>query len=118
MSVAVAAETLPTLDLGRFDGHASERSSFLEDLRKAARSAGFFYLVGHGIEDALIQDVLKVSRRFFALPEKDKLAIEMVNSSHFRGYNRAGFVRTNGRRCFPSLSGPFSPTTTRAPCLP
>ena len=97
MSVAVAAETLPTLDLGRFDGHASERSSFLEDLRKAARSAGFFYLVGHGIEDALIQDVLKVSRCFFALPAKDKLSIEMVNSPHFRGYNRAGYEHTRGK---------------------
>jgi non-haem dioxygenase in morphine synthesis N-terminal len=76
MPVAVAAETLPTLDLRRFDSHVSERSRFLEDLRKAARSVGFFYLVGHGIEDGLIQDLLKVSRHFFALPEKDKLAIE------------------------------------------
>jgi isopenicillin N synthase-like dioxygenase len=97
MSVAIEAETLPILDLHRFNGHASERSRFLEDLRKAARSVGFFYLVGHGIEDGLIQDVLKVSRRFFALPEKDKLAIEMVNSPHFRGYNRAGFEHTRGK---------------------
>jgi isopenicillin N synthase-like dioxygenase len=97
MPVAVEAETLPTLDLRRFEGHGSERSRFLEDLRKAARSVGFFYLVGHGIEDGLIQDVLKVSRLFFALPEKDKLAIEMVNSPHFRGYNRAGFEHTRGK---------------------
>jgi isopenicillin N synthase-like dioxygenase len=97
MPVAVEAETLPTLDLRRFDGDASERSRFLEDLRSAARNVGFFYLAGHGIEDGLIQDVLKVSRRFFALPEKDKLAIEMVNSPHFRGYNRAGFEHTRGK---------------------
>ena len=97
MTVAVEAETLPTLDLRRFDGRASERSRFLEDLRSAARNVGFFYLVGHGIEDALIRDVLKVSRRFFALPEQDKLAIEMVNSPHFRGYNRAGFEHTRGK---------------------
>jgi len=96
MPVAVEAETLPTLDLGRFEGQASERSRFLEELRKAARNVGFFYLVGHGIEDSLIQDVLKVSRRFFALPEKDKLAIEMVNSPHFRGYNRVAWERTRG----------------------
>ena len=76
MPVAVEAEILPTLDLRQF-GHASERARFLEDLRTAARNAGFFYLVGHGIEDRVVQDVLKVSRRFFALPEKDKLAIEM-----------------------------------------
>ena len=66
-------------------------------MRTATRDAGFFYLVGHGIEDGLIQDVLKVSRRFFALPEKDKLAIEMVNSPHFRGYNRAGYEHTRGK---------------------
>jgi isopenicillin N synthase-like dioxygenase len=97
MSVAVEAETLPTLDLGRFNGNASERSRFLEDLRTATRGVGFFYLVGHGIDDGLIHDALKVSRRFFALPEQDKLAIEMVNSPHFRGYNRAGYEHTRGK---------------------
>ena len=40
MPVAVEAETLPTLDLRRFNGHASERSRFLEDLRTAARNVG------------------------------------------------------------------------------
>src|ERR1700722_12895380 len=97
MPVAVEAETLPTLDLRRFDGHVSERSRFLEELRTAARNVGFFYLAGHGIEDGLIQDVLNVSRRFFTLPEKHKLSLEMVNSPHFRGYNRAGFEHTRGK---------------------
>jgi isopenicillin N synthase-like dioxygenase len=97
MPVAVAAETLPTLDLRRFNGPASERTLFLEELRAAARNVGFFYLVGHGINDGLIQDVLKVSRRFFALPEQGKLDIEMVNSPHFRGYNCAGFEHTRGQ---------------------
>jgi isopenicillin N synthase-like dioxygenase len=96
MTVAVQAETLPTLDLRRFDAGGAERLSFLSELRTAARGVGFFYLKGHGIEDGLIQDVLTVSRRFFALSEKDKLAIEMVNSPHFRGYNRAGYEHTRG----------------------
>ena len=38
-----------------------------------------------------------LSRRFFALPERDKRAIEMVNSPHFRGYNRAGLEHTRGK---------------------
>ena len=97
MSVASQLEVLPTLDLRRFGADGAERTAFLSELRAAAGSAGFFYLVGHGIEDGLIRDVLKVSRRFFALPEKDKLAIEMVNSPHFRGYNRAGFEHTRGK---------------------
>lgn len=90
-------ETFPTLDLRRFDGPASQRSHFLEDLRNAASNAGFFYLVGHRIEDALIRNVLKVSRRFFALPGEDKRAIELVSSPHFCGYNRAGFAHTRGQ---------------------
>jgi len=42
--------------------------------------------------------VLALSRRFFALPERDKLDIEMIKSRHFRGYNRAGFEVTRGKR--------------------
>ena len=92
---ALAQDRLPTLDLRRFD--TAERAAFLAELRTAARGAGFFYLEGHGIPQPLIADVLSLSRRFFALPGRDKLAIEMVNSPHFRGYNRAGFEHTRGK---------------------
>jgi isopenicillin N synthase-like dioxygenase len=87
-------ERLPTLDLRRFE---TDRDNFLADVRAAAREAGFFYLVGHGIEPKLIDEVLTLSRRFFALPERDKRAIEMIHSPHFRGYNRAGLEHTRGK---------------------
>ncbi|WP_448953142.1 isopenicillin N synthase family dioxygenase [Labrys neptuniae] len=92
-----SAETLPILDFSRFDAGESERAAFLKDLREAARGPGFFYLTGHGVPQPLIDEVLKLSRRFFDLPEADKLAIEMINSPHFRGYNRAGFEHTRGK---------------------
>ncbi len=91
-------ESLPTLDLRGFDAHGDERARFLQELRDAARTYGFFYLTGHGVEDRLIQSVVALSRRFFALSEKDKLEIEMVNSPHFRGYNRAGYEYTRGKQ--------------------
>ena len=87
-------ERLPTLDLRRFE---TDRENFLADVRAAAREAGFFYLVGHGIEPKLVDEVLTLSRRFFALPERDKRAIEMIHSPHFRGYNRAGLEHTRGK---------------------
>ncbi len=93
-----AATSLPLLDLREFDGGTASRAAFLAKLRAAAGDVGFFYLTGHGISDALINDVLALSRRFFALPEKDKLAIEMINSPHFRGYNRSGSERTKGQQ--------------------
>jgi isopenicillin N synthase-like dioxygenase len=87
-------ERLPTLDLRRFE---TDRDNFLAEVRAAARDAGFFYLVGHGIEPKLIDEVLTLSRRFFALSEGDKRAIEMIHSPHFRGYNRAGLEHTRGK---------------------
>src|SRR3546814_8657258 len=81
---------LPVLDLRRFERGSAERESFLSDLRAAARDVGFFYLTGHGIAQQRIDGVFGLARRFFELSEQEKLAIEMVNSPHFRGYTRAG----------------------------
>jgi isopenicillin N synthase-like dioxygenase len=89
--------TLPILDLSRFDAGPAERTAFLGDLNRTARGIGFFYLVGHGIERPLVDQLIATARQFFALPEADKQAIEMVNSPHFRGYSRPGAERTRGR---------------------
>jgi isopenicillin N synthase-like dioxygenase len=89
---------IPQLDLSGFDAGGCERAAFLAKLRAAAHDVGFFYLVGHGIEPALLQDLLALTRRFFALPEADKLAIEMVHSPHFRGYTRIASEITRERR--------------------
>jgi isopenicillin N synthase-like dioxygenase len=94
----MSASSLPVLDLSHFDGGREPRLAFLAQLRDAARDVGFFYLVGHDVPQDLIDGVLQGSRGFFALPEADKLEIEMVNSPHFRGYNRVGQERTKGQR--------------------
>lgn len=89
--------SLPVLDFSRF-ASADSRSGFLAELRTAARDVGFFYLVGHGVPDGLAEEVFAAARRFFALPEADKLAIRMANTRHFRGYTRLGDERTGGRK--------------------
>src|SRR5258708_9933719 len=88
---------IPLLDLRRFDAGEAERAAFLTQLRAAAHDVGFFYVTGHGVDPRLLQDLMQSARRFFSLPEDDKLAIEMVNSPHFRGYNRVASERTRGR---------------------
>ena len=97
MSFVARQSKLPVLDLSRFDAGAAERAQFLAALGAAARDVGFFYVVGHGVGEALQRDVLDLARRFFALPDAEKLAIEMVNSPHFRGYTRVGWERTRGK---------------------
>jgi len=97
MANGLAETNLPILDFRRFSAEGDEKAAFLGDLRAAARDFGFFYLSGHGVGDALIRETLALSRRFFALPEAERLAIEMVNSPQFRGYTRRGFEFTRGK---------------------
>jgi isopenicillin N synthase-like dioxygenase len=96
MTASPSDSPIPLLDLRRLDAGETLRSAFLADLRAAAHDVGFFYLTGHGVAPDLLRDLLTCSRRFFALPTADKLAIEMVNSPHFRGYNRAAWELTRG----------------------
>jgi len=89
--------TIPLIDFSQFDQSGESREKFLAQLRHAARDIGFFYLKGHGIDKQLLSDVQQASRDFFALPEEQKLAVGMINSPHFRGYNRAASEITRGQ---------------------
>jgi len=88
---------LPIIDLAALNGPPEMRRHMLVKLASAAREVGFFYLTGHGLSEAAQQNTLALAKRFFALPEQAKLAVEMVNSPHFRGYNRIGAELTRQR---------------------
>jgi isopenicillin N synthase-like dioxygenase len=88
--------TLPILDLSRLDAGDAEAAQFRDDLLKATHEVGFFYLVGHGVSQDLITELLAVSRRFFDLPTESKLEVENIHSPQFRGYTRVGKELTHG----------------------
>jgi isopenicillin N synthase-like dioxygenase len=93
-----SSATLPVVDLRNFDRGNAGRKEALIELRTVAHENGFFYLIGHGISEDESAEVLAVARKFFSLPEDNKLAVAMVNSPHFRGYTRAGGELTRGRQ--------------------
>ncbi|TCL05987.1 isopenicillin N synthase family dioxygenase [Sodalis ligni] len=93
----MSTTSLPLLDLSRLGNSPAERSAFLAELRHAARDIGFFYLTGHGVDTHLLDQVQHLSREFFALPDAQKQSVAMVNSPHFRGYNRAAAELTRGQ---------------------
>ena len=97
MDTNVAWTGLPVLDLAAFDQGRVERAAFLEQLRRAAREVGFFYVTGHGVPEELNQRTAVLARKFFDLPLEEKLAVEMVRSPHFRGFTRAGGEITRGK---------------------
>ncbi|QAY60776.1 isopenicillin N synthase family oxygenase [Microbacterium protaetiae] len=88
---------LPILDLSQLDAGEGAARRFRDELRAATHDVGFFYLTGTGVSPALETRLHETARAFFALPEADKLAIENVNSPHFRGYTRVGGERTQGK---------------------
>lgn len=89
-------ETLPVVDFSRLAAGAGEAARFRDELRSAMHEVGFLYLAGHGVPQELTDAMLEVSRRFFDLPEEQKLAIENVHSPQFRGYTRVGGELTDG----------------------
>jgi isopenicillin N synthase-like dioxygenase len=88
--------SLPILNLSELDDGPDAAARFRDQLRDVTHDVGFFFLVGHGIDQGLIDRVLEVSRKFFDLAEADKLQIENVHSAQFRGYTRVGEELTNG----------------------
>ncbi|MDF7647123.1 isopenicillin N synthase family oxygenase [Erwiniaceae bacterium L1_54_3] len=92
------AGTLPVLDLALLELPDAEQSPYLAELRTTARDVGFFYLINHGINSQLLQNVQSITQAFFALPDEKKQQVSMIHSPHFRGYNRAGVEYTREQR--------------------
>ncbi|MEU4493096.1 isopenicillin N synthase family oxygenase [Streptomyces sp. NBC_00210] len=87
---------LPVIDLSAADRGPQARALLHAQLHSAAHDVGFFQLTGHGVTDAETTALTTAMRAFFALPEADRLAIDNINSPHFRGYTRTGDERTGG----------------------
>ena len=80
-------ERLPLIDVSglRSERLAERRQTALE-LDGAARNAGFFYAVEHGLEQPLIDGLEAAAAEFFALPEAVKQRYYIGDSRNHRGY--------------------------------
>ncbi|MPZ09373.1 MAG: hypothetical protein GEU89_04065, partial [Kiloniellaceae bacterium] len=91
---------LPVIDMApliRRDDDAG-RARVAKEIEAACRASGFFYVSGHGVDDAILQNLDAASRRFFALPEEVKLRIPMSRGGRaWRGFFPLGGELTSGR---------------------
>ena len=62
---------LPVIDL------SAAPEAVARGIAEACRAHGFFYVVGHGIDESLGERLEDLSRRFFALPEATKASYAM-----------------------------------------
>ncbi|MGC5248825.1 isopenicillin N synthase family dioxygenase [Gordonia sp. DT219] len=86
--------SLPVIDLSLAE---TDPDRLHAELLAAGRDVGFFYLTGHGVDDALFDRALATAREFFAQPDAVKDEVSQLRSPQFRGYTRVGGELTNGR---------------------
>ena len=107
---------VPVIDLGPLVKGTSGRRDVAEQLGMACRECGFFYVVGHGVDEPLCARLEDLSRQFFAWSTPAKMRIGMSQGGRaWRGYFSVGDeLRQAGpikRRA--STSAPSWPTIIR-----
>ncbi|WP_053181670.1 2-oxoglutarate and iron-dependent oxygenase domain-containing protein [Pseudomonas thivervalensis] len=79
--------SLPIIDISPlYDDEPDAWQAVAEQIDRACRQWGFFYIKGHPISPARIAEVLGNAQRFFALPVEEKLKIDITQTRHHRGY--------------------------------
>lgn len=79
--------TLPLIDIAPLYGTDSAAwRDVATQIDAACRDWGFFYITGHGIPPERIDALLAAAKTFFALPEAEKLKIDITRTAHHRGY--------------------------------
>ena len=64
----------------------------------ACREVGFFYVTGHGVDQAVVDRLQRLARSFFARPDAEKAEIAMAKAgSAWRGWFPLGGELTAGR---------------------
>jgi isopenicillin N synthase-like dioxygenase len=86
MSGRSGFERLPIVDVSGLRGEPAARARTAAALGTAAREAGFMYLCGHGIPEALFTGLRNASEAFFALPLARKMQTYIGHSRNHRGY--------------------------------
>jgi isopenicillin N synthase-like dioxygenase len=76
---------LPVIDLSTMAAGRSAREVVARQLDDACANAGFFYVLGHGIEPVLLDRLFTVTRQFFDLPIDIKLRC-FSPDTYYRGY--------------------------------
>jgi isopenicillin N synthase-like dioxygenase len=89
---------IPVIDIAPLVGRTGKMSEVAAGIGRACRDLGFFYVVGHGVDESLQQRLEELSRRFFAQDAAQKMAIAMERGGRaWRGYFPVGGELTSGR---------------------
>ena len=108
MTRRAGSVALPVIDVSPLAGAAAgtaaaapvtaQALAVAGQIQAACRERGFFYVTGHGVPAALLDELTEASAEFFALPATDKLEIAMERGGRaWRGYFPVGGELTSGQ---------------------
>jgi len=101
-----AFQHLPVVDVsGLYALDLATRQATARALGEAARDAGFLYITGHGVPEALTQRLIQRAEAYFAQPLADKMATYIGLSSNHSGYVPQGEEQFYGAK--PDLKEAF-----------
>jgi len=90
--------SLPIISIESLFDSAADTTEVASAIYQACTSSGFFYIAGHGVSLELFDRLDSLSRRFFALPQAEKLRWEMAKGGRaWRGYFPLAGELTSGR---------------------
>ncbi len=79
------------IDLRPFrEGTDADRRAVAAEFDAAGRDSGFFAVTGHGVDQALLDEVLTATSAFFDLPVEEKMAYYVEDRTANRGYAPEG----------------------------
>jgi len=89
---------IPVIDISALVSWEKDRDEVAGRIGQACRDWGFFYIVGHGVDEHLQRRLEEVSQQFFAQDLETKLEIKMSHGGRgWRGYFPVGGELTSGK---------------------
>jgi isopenicillin N synthase-like dioxygenase len=89
---------LPIIDVNPLRFASTDRREVARQIRGACEDTGFFYVVGHAVDEQLQLQLEELSRQFFSQDIEAKLAIDMSKGGNaWRGYFPLGGELTSGK---------------------
>ena len=87
--MTTSAMTIPLVDMqGVREGDPDSLARAGEAIHNACTQVGFFYIINHGLSQAVIDDAMQAAQRFFAEPLERKAQVAV--NKHHRGFHRRG----------------------------
>lgn len=71
MEVLPPVGTIPIIDLHGLDG--TNHSDIIKQIGQACQRDGFFQIKNHGVPEKVVENMLRIAREFFWLPESERL---------------------------------------------